>query len=97
MKNAEFPLLTLEELKRLFAVITDRRDKTFFLLVYRHGLQAFEGGLLQRPDVGLRQDWIAVHRLKGPVGDLPHATGHGQAPALAPVHRLERLPLSFPL
>jgi hypothetical protein len=28
--------LTQEELKRLFAVIKDQRDKTLFLLAYRH-------------------------------------------------------------
>src|SRR5215813_4770761 len=32
--------LTQEELKRLFAVITNKRDKVRFLLAYRHGLPA---------------------------------------------------------
>jgi len=38
--------LTQEELKRLFAVIKDKRHKALFLLTYRHGLRASEIGLL---------------------------------------------------
>jgi site-specific recombinase XerD len=34
----QFP--TQEELKRLFAVIKNKRDKALFLLAYRHGLRA---------------------------------------------------------
>jgi site-specific recombinase XerD len=42
--------LTQEELKRLFAMIKDKRDKALFLLAYRYGLRASEIGLLQRTD-----------------------------------------------
>ena len=42
--------LTQEELRRLLAVIKDKRDKALFLLAYRHGLRASEIGLLQRTD-----------------------------------------------
>jgi site-specific recombinase XerD len=47
------------------AMITPKRDRTIFLLAYRHGLRASEIGLLQRTDVDLKQGRIAIHRLKG--------------------------------
>jgi integrase len=62
--------LTQEELKRLFAVIKDQRDKTLFLLAYRHGLRATEVGLLQRTDVDLKQGRITIHRLKGSLSGI---------------------------
>jgi integrase len=57
--------LTQEELKRLFAVIKDKRDKVLFLLAYRHGLRASEIGLLQHTDVDLKQGRITIHCEKG--------------------------------
>jgi integrase len=63
-------LLTQEELKRLFAVIKDKRDKALFLLAYRHGLRASEIGLLQRTDVDLKQGRITIHRLKGSLSGI---------------------------
>ena len=57
--------LTQEALKRLLAVIKDKRDKALFLLAYRHGLRASEIGLSQRTDVDLQQGRIRTHRLKG--------------------------------
>ena len=57
--------LTQEELKRLLAVIKTKRDRTIFLLAYRHGQRASEIGLLQRTDVDLKQGRLTVHRLKG--------------------------------
>jgi integrase len=36
--------LTQEEMKRLFGVIKDKRDRTIFLTAYRHGLRASEIG-----------------------------------------------------
>jgi integrase len=62
--------LTQEELKRLFAVIKDKRDKVLFLLAYRHGLRASEIGLLQRTDVDLKQGRITIHRLKGSLSGI---------------------------
>jgi integrase len=62
--------LTQEELKRLFAVIKNRRDKALFLLAYRHGLRASEIGLLQRTDVDLKQGRITIHRLKGSLSGI---------------------------
>src|SRR5919198_1908554 len=63
--SGKMQFLTQEELKRLFAVMKDKRDKALFLLAYRHGLRASEIGLLQRTDVDLKQGRIRVHRLKG--------------------------------
>jgi integrase len=62
--------LTQEELKRLFAVIKDKRDKALYLLAYRHGLRASEIGLLQRTDVDLKQGRITIHRLKGSLSGI---------------------------
>jgi integrase len=62
--------LTQEELKRLFGVIKDTRDKALFLLAYRHGLRASEIGLLQRTDVDLKQGRITIHRLKGSLSGI---------------------------
>jgi integrase len=55
--------LTQEELKRLFTVVQDKRDKVLFLLACRHGLRASEIGLLQRTDMDLKQGRITIHRL----------------------------------
>ncbi len=57
--------LTLDETKRLFAQITDKRDKAIFLLAYRHGLRASEIGLLRVSDLDLKRLRIMLHRLKG--------------------------------
>jgi len=62
--------LTQEELKRLLAVIKEKRDKALFLLAYRHGLRASEVGLLQRTDVDLKQGRITIHRLKGSLSGI---------------------------
>jgi integrase len=62
--------LTQEELKRVFAVIKDKRGKALFLLAYRHGLRASEIGLLQRTDIDLKQGRITIHRLKGSLSDI---------------------------
>jgi type 1 fimbriae regulatory protein FimB len=56
--------LTLDELKRLFAAIADKRDRAMFLVAYRHGLRASEVGLLQKNDVHLKQFRIGIHRNK---------------------------------
>jgi type 1 fimbriae regulatory protein FimB len=57
--------LTLDETKRLFAWITDKRDKAIFLIAYRHGLRASEVGLLRVSDLDLKTLRIMLHRLKG--------------------------------
>jgi integrase len=43
--------LTLDETKRLFSHITDKRDKAIFLNAYRHGLRASVVGLLRVEDL----------------------------------------------
>src|ERR1051325_11723331 len=57
--------LTLDETRRLFAVIRDKRNRALFLLAYRHGLRASEVGLLHVADVDLKKLRIMVHRVKG--------------------------------
>jgi integrase len=69
--SGRMQFLTQEELKCLFAVIKDKRDKTLFLLAYRHGLRASEIGHLQRTDVDLKQGRITIHRLKGSLEVYP--------------------------
>jgi integrase len=56
--------LAQEELKRLLAVIKDKRNKAVFLPAYRHGLRASDISLLQRTDVELKSEGITVHRPK---------------------------------
>ena len=64
--------LTLDEIKRLFSVIRNKRDKALFLLAYRHGLRASEVGLLYKQDLNLKQLRIHIHRLKGSIpGEHP--------------------------
>jgi site-specific recombinase XerD len=57
--------LTQEEVQRLFAVITTKRDRVLFRVAYRHGLRASEIGLLSRSDADLRTGRLTIHRLKG--------------------------------
>lgn len=57
--------LTLDETKRLFSRISDKRDKALFLIAYRHGLRASEVGMLRVDDLDLRRLKIMLHRLKG--------------------------------
>jgi integrase len=68
--SGKMQFLTQEELKRLLAVIKEKRDKALFLLAYRHGLRASEVGLLQRTDVDLKQGRITIHRLKGSLSGI---------------------------
>jgi integrase len=62
--------LPQEELKRLLAVITDKRDKALFLPDYCHGLRASAVRLLQRTDVDLKQGRITGRRLKGSLSGI---------------------------
>jgi len=57
--------LTLDETRRLFAGITNKRDKAIFLMAYRHGLRASEIGLLRVDDLDLKRLRVMLHRLKG--------------------------------
>jgi site-specific recombinase XerD len=62
--------LTQDELKRLVAVVKDKRDRAIILLAYRHGLRASEIGLLQRTDLDLKQGRVKIHRLKGSISGV---------------------------
>jgi len=53
------------EIQRLFAVITDLRDKALFLIAYRHGLRASEVSSLQTTDVDLLRPTLAIRRVGG--------------------------------
>lgn len=55
--------LTLDETRRLFAGITNKRDKAIFLMAYRHGLRASEIGLLRMDDLDLKRLRVMLHRL----------------------------------
>src|SRR5947209_5434054 len=57
--------LTLDETKRLFSQIKDKRDRAIFLTAYRHGLRASAVGLLRVSDLDLKRLKIMLHRMKG--------------------------------
>jgi integrase len=60
----EITFLTQDEVRRLFAVITGKRDRALFQLAYHHGLRASEVSLLQRADVHEKQGRIYIPRVK---------------------------------
>jgi integrase len=55
----------LDEAKRLFKCITDKRDMAIFLIAHQHGLRAGEVGLLRLPDLDLTRWRIMRQRLMG--------------------------------
>ena len=63
----EITFLTQDEVRRLFAVITSKRDRALFQLAYHHGLRASEVSLLQRADVHEKQCRIYIPRVKGSI------------------------------
>jgi type 1 fimbriae regulatory protein FimB len=63
----EITFLTQDEVRRLFAVITGKRDRALFQLAYHHGLRASEVSLLQREDVHEKQGRIYIPRVKGSI------------------------------
>ena len=67
-RNVHF--LTQAELKRLLAVVKDKRDRAIIKTAYRHGLRASEVGMLQRDDVDFKQARITIRRLKGSLGGV---------------------------
>lgn len=64
-RSETIKFLTLDETRRLFKGISDKRDKALFLLAYRHGLRASEVGLLRVSDLDLKRLRVMLHRLKG--------------------------------
>jgi len=89
--------LTLDELKRLFQQITDKRDKAIFLLAYRHGLRASEVGMLQKNDLNMKQLRVMIHRLKGSISGM-HPLQADEVRALKAYLKTRRdeLPYLFP-
>src|SRR5919197_164162 len=63
----EITFLTQEEVRRLFAAITGKRDRALFQLAYHHGLRTSEVSLLQRDDVHAKQGRIYIPRVKGSI------------------------------
>jgi len=89
--------LTLDETKRLFAWITDKRDKAIFLLAYRHGLRASEIGLLHATDLDLKRLRIMLHRLKGSLsGEHPLQADEARAVKAWLKQRGSDSPILFP-
>lgn len=69
-KLDKIKFLTLDEIKRLFSVIKDKRDKAIFLMAYRHGLRASEVGLITLDDLDFSKQRIMIHRLKGSLSGM---------------------------
>ena len=65
--SPEITFLTQDEVRRLFAVITGKRDRALFQLAYHHGLRASEVSLLHRDDVHAKQGRIYIPRVKGSI------------------------------
>src|SRR5215468_6776683 len=62
---AKIKYLTVEEMRRLFGVIKNKRDRALFLVAYRHGLRASEVGMIRLEDVDFAEGRIRITRLKG--------------------------------
>src|SRR5918994_2603376 len=62
--------LTQDEMHRLLGCIPSKRDYAIFLLAYRHGLRASEGGMLHTADLDLKQYRLRIHRLKNSLAGL---------------------------
>jgi site-specific recombinase XerD len=89
--------LTFDETKRLFAQITDKRDKAIFLIAYRHGLRASEIGLLRVSDLDLKRLRIMLHRLKGSLsGEHPLQADEARALKAWLRNRGTESPILFP-
>lgn len=89
--------LTLDETRRLFRCITDKRDKAIFLLAYRHGLRASEIGLLRVDDLDLKRLRVMLHRLKGSLsGEHPLQADEARALKAWLKHRDTDSPILFP-
>jgi integrase/recombinase XerD len=56
--------LTQPELRALFRVIMQKRNRALFFIAYRHGLRASEVGLLHMDDLNFAQQRLTIHRLK---------------------------------
>lgn len=89
--------LTLDETRRLFECVTNKRDKAIFLIAYRHGLRASEVGLLRVSDVDFKRMRIMIHRLKGSLaGEHPLQADEVRAIKAWLKQRGTDLPILFP-
>lgn len=89
--------LTLDETRRLFAGITNKRDKAIFLMAYRHGLRASEIGLLRTDDLDLKRLRVMLHRLKGSLaGEHPLQADEARALKAWLKSRDTDFPILFP-
>jgi site-specific recombinase XerD len=96
-RSETIKFLTLDETRRLFAAITDKRDKALFLLAYRHGLRASEIGLLRVSDLDLKRLRVMLHRLKGSLsGEHPLQADEARALKAWLKHRDPDSPILFP-
>lgn len=96
-RSETIKFLTLDETRRLFAGITDKRDKAIFLLAYRHGLRASEIGLLRVSDLDLKRLRVMLHRLKGSLsGEHPLQADEARALKAWLKNRDTDSPLLFP-
>ncbi len=96
-RSETIKFLTLDETRRLFEWITDKRDKAIFLVAYRHGLRASEIGLLRADDLDLKRLRIMLHRLKGSLsGEHPLQTDEARALKAWLKHRDTDSPILFP-
>jgi len=59
---------TQDEMRKLFKVIKNKRDRALFLIAYRHGLRAGEVPILRRSDIDLSRRKIRIKRLKSGLG-----------------------------
>lgn len=66
-REEELKYLEMQEIKRLFAVIKNKRDRAIFRVSYHRGLRAHEVGLLQMADFHDRDGVLFVRRGKGSI------------------------------
>lgn len=62
--------LTIEETRRFFAAIRDKRDRALFLIAYRHGLRASEVALLMKAEYQAKAQKLMIHRVKGSISGV---------------------------
>lgn len=88
--------LTQDEVKRLFKVIGNNRDRAIFMVAYYHGLRPSEVGLIQPDDIDLARNRIRITRLKhGISGEFPMQPNEARAIRAWMKERIQKLPWLF--
>lgn len=96
MNMAKRKYLTQDEVKRLFRVIDNKRDKAIFMVAYYHGLRPSEVGLIQVDDVDLGRNRIRITRLKnGNSQEYPMKPNEVRAVRAWMNERIKNLPWLF--